>query len=141
MATKKQYFDQIKSPKWQKRRLEILSRDGFKCTSCSETNDQLHIHHLKYDFTKNIWDYEDEDLITLCEICHQEIEDSIKTTYSVIRKNVKSNIQSSHLKNFMEKILSQDDSGAVMFFIEKNFDKIKKMESEYWQSSTPDFEK
>ncbi|WP_349966282.1 HNH endonuclease [Phocaeicola massiliensis] len=74
------YKEQIKSPKWQKRRLEILQRDDFKCQICGDSENTLNVHHLVYHKDRNIWEYEDWELITLCEECHEHehiIEESI----------------------------------------------------------------
>ena len=65
------YKDQIKSPKWQRRRLEILSRDNFTCQVCGAKEETLHVHHICYLKEKEIWDYPDNLLITLCESCHE----------------------------------------------------------------------
>lgn len=65
------YKEQIKSPKWQKRRLEILQRDDFKCQICGDSEKTLNVHHLMYHKDRNIWEYEDFELITLCEDCHE----------------------------------------------------------------------
>lgn len=70
MATK-DYND----PRWQKIRLRILERDGFACKACGNTDITLHIHHLRYKKGKRIWDVNDDDLETLCELCHKHIED------------------------------------------------------------------
>jgi 5-methylcytosine-specific restriction endonuclease McrA len=34
---KKTYSELLKSPKWQKKRLEIMSRDKFTCKKCGDT--------------------------------------------------------------------------------------------------------
>lgn len=65
------YSEKLKSPKWQKKRLEILSRDKWKCKLCSDTETTLNVHHLKY--TKEPWNAPNIDLITLCEHCHSMI--------------------------------------------------------------------
>lgn len=66
------YSDKLKSPKWQKKRLEVLNRDNFKCCLCSDEETELHIHHLKY--TKEPWDAPISDLQTLCRDCHIVVE-------------------------------------------------------------------
>lgn len=66
------YKEQIKSPLWQKKRLEILSRDKFACVVCGSTDKQLHVHHKRYIAGRNYWDYPDELLVTLCEDCHRK---------------------------------------------------------------------
>jgi hypothetical protein len=62
------YSEKLKSPKWQKKRLEILKRDNWECKYCKDNERQLHVHHLKY--TKEPWDAKSEDLITTCIDCH-----------------------------------------------------------------------
>lgn len=62
------YSEKLKSPKWQKKRLEVLSRDNFTCCKCGDTETELHVHHLKY--TKEPYDAPNEDLETLCKDCH-----------------------------------------------------------------------
>lgn len=62
------YGEKLKDPRWQKKRLEILNRDEFKCRACQSKTDTLHVHHLKY--TDEPWDAADVDLVTLCDVCH-----------------------------------------------------------------------
>ena len=66
------YKEQIKSPKWQKRRLEIMERDNFTCQICGCRDKTLHVHHTNYIPEREIWEYEDNQLITLCENCHRK---------------------------------------------------------------------
>ena len=68
---KSDYIKQIKSPKWQKRRLEIMQKDNFTCQICGDKESTLNVHHLVYHKGRNIWEYEDWELITLCEDCHE----------------------------------------------------------------------
>lgn len=78
------YNEQIKSPHWQKRRLQILQRDNFTCQICGSTEKTLHVHHLCYMKDAKIWDYPDNTLITLCEDCHRmEHEMQSENDYSV----------------------------------------------------------
>lgn len=71
MKTKKTYSEQLKDPRWQKKRLEILQRDEFTCQSCGDTEATLHVHHLAYFNDKECWDIENEFLVTLCYDCHE----------------------------------------------------------------------
>jgi len=71
------YADQLKSPKWQRKRLLILERDEFTCKSCGSTENQLHVHHGAYLSGKKVWDYPDDMLHSLCEKCHKEVESFI----------------------------------------------------------------
>ena len=64
--------EQYKHPNWQRKRLEILERDRFACRMCLNKDSQLHVHHLKYDKTKFIWQIHEMYLVTLCEMCHEK---------------------------------------------------------------------
>jgi hypothetical protein len=70
------YQEQLKHPKWQKKRLEILNRDNWMCQKCKEEDLTLHIHHKNYEKDKKAWEYPDSNFITLCESCHNIISNS-----------------------------------------------------------------
>lgn len=72
------YSEQLKSPKWQKKRLEIMQRDSFRCVNCKDENSTLHVHHKSYDTNKMAWEYEDSNFMTLCESCHKLEHDKIE---------------------------------------------------------------
>ena len=63
------YADKLKDPRWQKKRLEIMNRDGFACVRCHKDFETLHVHHLKY--SGEPWEADNKDLMTLCESCHE----------------------------------------------------------------------
>jgi len=65
------YSNKLKDPRWQKRRLEILNRDNFKCKFCGDDKTELQIHHLKYKGEP--WEAPSEFLETLCKDCHHLI--------------------------------------------------------------------
>lgn len=71
---KQSYSQKLKSPKWQKKRLEVLSRDEFKCTLCGNDQLTLHVHHHSYEKTRNPWDSPLEELTTYCHVCHEMVE-------------------------------------------------------------------
>lgn len=60
----------LKDPRWQKKRLDILNRDNFKCQCCGNGELTLHVHHTKYIKGNDPWDYKNNFLVTLCELCH-----------------------------------------------------------------------
>lgn len=71
-TTKSTYREKLKDPRWQRKRLEILERDNWTCCVCGATEDTLNVHHGYYCRGRNPWDYPDDTLWTLCEICHGE---------------------------------------------------------------------
>lgn len=70
MIQQKTYSELLRSPHWQKKRLEIMNRDKFICQRCGSENKTLHVHHFKYIDGRMPWDYPDYMLTTLCEDCH-----------------------------------------------------------------------
>lgn len=65
------YAQKLKDPRWQRKRLEIMSRDGFTCQKCGSASNTLNVHHHRYLLGRNPWEYPDADLVTLCEKCHE----------------------------------------------------------------------
>ncbi len=71
----KTYSEKLRDPRWQKKRLEIMDRDGFKCRDCGSKTETLNVHHAFYRKGAQPWEYENESLITVCQPCHQVAED------------------------------------------------------------------
>lgn len=65
------YREKLLDPRWQKKRLEILQRDEFKCCDCGETSETLHVHHRYYVNGRDPWRYPDFSMVTLCATCHE----------------------------------------------------------------------
>lgn len=66
----KSYSEKLRDPRWQRKRLEVMNRDEFKCTKCGNGAVTLNVHHKKYRNGLNPWDYDLTELLTLCEVCH-----------------------------------------------------------------------
>lgn len=64
------YREQLRHPKWQRRRLERLEAAGWKCADCSDADSELHVHHERYIAGRAPWEYEDALLAVLCDRCH-----------------------------------------------------------------------
>lgn len=69
---KKTYFEKLKDPRWQKKRLEMLESAEFKCQSCGDTEDTLNVHHVFYEKDTDPWDYQDKVYMVLCNKCHEK---------------------------------------------------------------------
>lgn len=70
MAT---YWEKLKDPRWQRRRLEVMELADFACAECSATEQTLHVHHKLYRKGANPWEYTDDELACLCEACHERV--------------------------------------------------------------------
>lgn len=115
------YAQYLRTEFWKSKRMEILTRDHFRCRNCNgyetkinkntetiewiDTEEfiwtdynsggekfselikpllkpdkpyNLQIHHLKYIKNRFPWEYDNEDLITLCNYCHFETHEKNK---------------------------------------------------------------
>jgi hypothetical protein len=70
-ANMKTYKEKLLDPRWQRRRLEILSRSDFHCESCLDEEKTLHVHHKRYVKGREPWEYGDHELSALCSDCHE----------------------------------------------------------------------
>lgn len=65
-----------RDPRWQRKRLEIMKRDEFKCVACGKSDGTLNVHHGRYDEIDGAfapWATDDAFLQTLCECCHSAL--------------------------------------------------------------------
>jgi len=65
------YKEKLEDPRWKSKRHKIFKRDHFSCQKC-DSRLKLQVHHKKYIWDKEPWNYPDEDLTTLCEVCHSK---------------------------------------------------------------------
>lgn len=74
------YAEKLKDPRWQRKRLEVMQRDDFKCRDCGTPDQQLTVHHCHYERGEP-WKTNASFLLTLCGDCHktrQIHEDELK---------------------------------------------------------------
>lgn len=102
------YAEKLKDPRWQRKRLEVLQRDGFKCTSCKDETRTLHVHHDVYH--GNPWECPMKDLVTLCERCHDRQHRFKSAFFAMIHDYVDE--------------LSEEDRNFQMVFIGRFLNKI-----------------
>lgn len=68
------YQEKLRDPRWQRKRLEIMQRDGFACRVCRNKDKELQVHHAIYARGKPPWETPIDHLFTLCKDHHEEIE-------------------------------------------------------------------
>jgi len=71
--SKRTYFEKLKDPRWQKKRLEVLDDSGWCCDICDNEKETLHVHHKIYIKGREPWEYDVQQLSCLCATCHQAI--------------------------------------------------------------------
>ena len=66
------YRELLRDPRWQRRRLEVMSRADFKCEKCGDAKSELNVHHSHgYRSSAMPWEYPDSELECLCKKCHE----------------------------------------------------------------------
>ena len=78
------YKEKLRLPQWQKKRLQILERDGWRCCSCGRNDINLQVHHLIYA-KRDPWDYPDAVFQSLCERCHEERQELTDKSVDALR--------------------------------------------------------
>jgi hypothetical protein len=78
------YAEKLRDPRWQKKRLEVMQRDGFACVECGDRRSSLNVHHGCYVPGRDPWDYEDELLHTTCEPCHQRLQKALADVHLLL---------------------------------------------------------
>lgn len=76
--TQEPYIVLLNKREWKQKRDRILMRDHFRCQKCGAEEDtsELHVHHKFYIEGHDPWEYNDSDLVTLCERCHSDLHDT-----------------------------------------------------------------
>lgn len=80
------YNDDLLDQRWKNKRLQILKRDGYKCTVCG-SDLKLTVHHTYYKTGKRPWQYPNESLLTLCDKCHYDFHCTNETPVKGKHKN------------------------------------------------------
>lgn len=77
------YSEKLRDPRWQKKRLCVMQRDGFACRDCGDADSMLHVHHCHYEKGEP-WQTDERFLLTLCADCHchrGDIEHDLKSLF------------------------------------------------------------
>ena len=100
------YQEQLKDPRWQMKRLEILKRDNCTCKLCLSNKKTLHIHHKTYKGF--IWEVDNKQLITLCKDCHEIVHNIIKA--NVFKATIDKDKETDYILAIVRILLISDDS-------------------------------
>lgn len=119
---KKIYLSLLKDKRWIKRRNEILTRDRNTCQYCGANNRYMHVHHMRYEEGKKPWEYDDDDLITLCDNCHENetnSSNSVYEDYKMLRETFKEKglsmiLLHSLLCNITDTLKRKDEGDCAM---------------------------
>ena len=99
------YNEFLKTDEWNQIAQMVKDRDGHKCVICGST-ENLNAHHIGYDGDR----MDENDIVTLCNRCHECLHDGIKT----MREAVSSGVY---------QMLSDKLSDIVLDFYKRSFTK------------------
>lgn len=100
----KNYKEQYLDPRWQKKRLLILERDDWTCQCCYSKENTLNVHHRIYITDKDLWDYPDDLLVTLCVDCHESEKEDMKKALSELDLQMKMKFLSDEITDIAQGI-------------------------------------
>lgn len=99
------FWDNYKHPLWQKKRLEIMQRDEFTCRSCGADSVTLNVHHASpYKKGMAPWQYDESDLITLCEKCHESITNDVNYCKAAIMHTCNNTASSEEMRGIIQQL-------------------------------------
>lgn len=107
------YGEKLKNPLWQKKRLEIMQRDDFRCHQCLDSKSTLNVHHKKYIYGRDPWEYDNKYLVTLCDRCH----DKYHKYWKDCENNLIDTLKNTSMQYYDLQIISQAiiNIGSVKF--------------------------
>ena len=77
------YKEFLKTEEWKQIAQMVKERDGQKCVICGST-ENLNAHHIGYDGDR----MDENDIVTLCNRCHECLHDGIKTMSEAVSSGV-----------------------------------------------------
>lgn len=117
------YAENFKDPRWQKKRLDVFSRDNWTCQSCWDKEATLNVHHRYYEKGALPWEYPSTTLITLCDACHEvesgNLREAIKDLADTLKKTgfISRDIES--LRSVIESTSDTEDQNNAVNIIQK----------------------
>lgn len=79
-----QYWQKLKDPRWQRKRLEAMEKADFTCEICGDSESTLNVHHKEYFKGREPWEYLPEQLAVLCEECHENLHEKTDVLREII---------------------------------------------------------
>ena len=95
------YQNYLASGAWRILRMSVISRDNCQCAICG-TRNNLRVHHMSYD--RGVME-EGENLVTLCEACHERVHNIVDETLKIANAEVAAFL--SDYKEIQKKMLGE----------------------------------
>ena len=120
----KTYANQLKDPRWQRKRLEVMERDNWQCRDTGVADESLQVHHCWYA-KGGPWETPSEYLLTLTEGAHrkrQELESRAKKALGMIMARTGGKVSDLELLVESMECASSEGQQSVVCISEANID-------------------
>jgi hypothetical protein len=107
------YSEKLRDPRWQKKRLCVMQRDGFACRDCGDEKSTLQVHHCHYE-KGGPWMTNERFLLTLCADCHEkrgELESDGKRALGFIFSNLSNASDDESLRELILSMVRKAEKG------------------------------
>ena len=78
---KKDFLAQYHTKEWYELSKRIKTRDRNTCQMCGRNDKAVSVHHKVYYEERKVWEYSDDELICICDHCHEIVTDSNRSVY------------------------------------------------------------
>jgi hypothetical protein len=128
------YWEKLKDPRWQKKRLEVLEKAEFTCSQCGDSESTLHVHHGYYCKGNEPWEYPVESLHCLCETCHEDVQRELVEIHERIA------FLPAELLYSVRRLLDDFQAAWPFHFVVRDYDRWKREATEHGFRNLPDTE-
>ena len=107
------YSEKLRDPRWQKKRLCVMQRDGFACRDCGDEKSTLQVHHCHYE-KGGPWMTDERFLLTLCGDCHEkrgDLESDGKRALGFIFANLSNASDDESLRELIRSMVFKAENG------------------------------
>lgn len=82
------YNSDLDSEEWRKFTARVRQAQGNYCQICKQANKPNNVHHIFYDHTRKLWEYETDEVLVLCEPCHKQMHHELNHFRKLVFKNL-----------------------------------------------------
>jgi hypothetical protein len=76
--------------RWKKKRAEVYKLREGKCECCgvdsSNVDEPFEVHHIDYQHSREIWQYDPSELTLLCKNCHQRLHTTLESIREILAR-------------------------------------------------------
>lgn len=71
------YAAQLQTDEWKQFARAVRKEKENGCAICRRADVETHVHHVFYDPSLKLWEYDHNDVMLLCAACHKEFHEQL----------------------------------------------------------------